>query len=332
MTQISRPFVIALAAVLLLAGVWFVALKPHASSSPETPASTPAQAPAPSGAAQEQANAAPSHVDHTSTPGLEGLTKDINRAHGAVAASQANGRGVEEKAAQVSGGTSASATSSPPSSQPTQAPSTSSPPTSATAPKTASAPSTSKTSGAPASVHAAAAAAAAESAKAAEEKAASEAAKAGASAGKETTTRIPANQALVEDALKEHKIAVLLFWNPHSAEDQVVRLSVGLIAGVHEIFEALQSNPETSRAVKQSGVSLPKIAVFEAGPGEVASFGSFTRSVQVLQTPTVLIVNPLGQVTSIPGYTETRAINQRIGESRETYEASANKSSQKAAK
>ena len=46
---------------------------------------------------------------------------------------------------------------------------------------------------------------------------------------------------------------MLLFWNPHSAEDQVVHLSVGLIAGVHEIFESLSSNPKTSGAVKKSG-------------------------------------------------------------------------------
>lgn len=327
MTQISRPFVIGLAAVLLFAGVWFVALKPHNSSSPETTASTPAPAPAPapSGAAEEKANAAPSHVDHTSTPGLEGLTKDINRAHGAVAATQGNGKRVEEKAARASGGASGAGTStSPAATTPATAPKTS-------APAHAAAPTTSTT---PASVHSAAAAAAARRAQAAQAKAASEAAKASASASaaKEATTRIPARQALVEVALKEGKIAVLLFWNPRSAEDQVVHLSVALIAGVHEIFESLSSNPKTSHQLKRSGLSLSQIAVFEAGPSQVASFGSFTRTVQVLQTPTILIVNPLGQISSIPGYTETRAINQRIGESRKAVEAAAKKAAQHAAK
>ena len=321
MTQISRPFVIALAAVLLFAGVWFVGLKPHTSSSSETPAATSTPPPAPSAAAQEKANAAPSHVDHTSTPGLEGLTKDINKAHGAVATSQASSKQVQEKAAQAaaqaSGGGSTASTSTSP------AGTTGSPAT-----KHAATPTTAST---PASVHSAAATAAAKHAEAAQAKAASEAAQASASAAKEATTRIPAHQALVETALKEGKIAVLLFWNPRASEDQVVHLSVGLIAGVHEIFESLSSNPKTSGQLKKSGLSLSKIAVFEAGPSEVASFGSFTRTVQVLQTPTVLIVNPLGRVAAIPGYTETRAISQRIDESRKEVEAEAKQASKHAA-
>lgn len=328
MTQISRPFVIAVAAVLLFAAVWFVALKPHTSSSTETTVSTPAPSPRPSGAAEEKANAAPSPIDHTSTPGLEGLTKDINRAHGAVAATQANGRRVEEKATQASGGGPASTTPGTSSAGQTATPRVPAPTSHATH-RTATAPSTSKSSSTAASVRSAAAAAAARRAQAAQGKAASEAAKAAASAGKETTTRIPARQALVEVALKEQKIAVLLFFNPHSAEDQVVRLSVGLIAGVHELFESLQSNPRTS---KQSGDSLGKIAVFEAEPSQVASFGSLTRTVQVLQTPTILIINPLGQVTSIPGYTETQAISQRIDESRKAFEAAPAKTAKHAAK
>jgi hypothetical protein len=337
MTQISRPFVIALAAVLLFAGVWFVALKPHTSSTTETTPSAPAPAPAPSGAAQEKANAAPSHVDHTSTPGVEGLTKDVNKAHGAVATTQANGKRVEQKAAQASGGASSASTaaSTSPSTH-AAAPSTATAPKTSTVPKTATAP---KSGAAPristvpkTSVHTAAGAAAARRAQEAQAKSASEAEKASKSAGKESSSRVPSGQALVESALKEDKMVVLLFWNPHSAEDQVVHLSVGLIAGVHEIFEALSANPKTSSQLKHSGGSLGKIAVFEAGPKQVASFGSFTRTVPVLQTPTVLIVNPLGQITAIPGYTETRAINQRLGESRKTFEESAKKASQHAAK
>jgi hypothetical protein len=312
MTQISRPFVIALGAVVLFAAVWFVGLRPHASN-PETPASTPAPAPAVSGAAEEKANAAPSHVDHTSTPGLEGLTKDINRAHGAVAASQANGRRVEEKAAQASGGASAG-TATTSSAQQSPAPKSATTPT-ATAP---SASTVHKTSTAPASVHSATAAAAAQRAKSERSKPANEPTKA--HSGKQTMTGIPEHQALVESALKDDKTAVILFWNPRSAEDQVVHLSVALIAAVHEILESLQPNPK----VEDRGAAAP-ITVFEAAPNQVASFGSFTRSVQVLQTPTILIVNPLGQVTTIPGYTETRAINQRIGESRKAFEVKADK-------
>ncbi len=76
MAQLSRPFQIALAAVVLFAVVWFVALQGHSSSSGSTPAaSTPAPA-----AAKAKGPAGKTHI--------EGMTRAVTHAREAVAASQ----------------------------------------------------------------------------------------------------------------------------------------------------------------------------------------------------------------------------------------------------
>ena len=71
MSQVSRPMQIALAATLLLAVVWFVALRPKPSSDGGS-----SGAPAPA-AAQSTASGA--------APGVAGLKGAIDKAHGAVA-------------------------------------------------------------------------------------------------------------------------------------------------------------------------------------------------------------------------------------------------------
>ena len=285
MTQISRPFVIALAAVLLFAAVWFVALKPHSSSSGSEAATTPST-PAQSSAAQEKSAAAPSHVDHTSTPGVEGLTRDVNKAHGAVAASQANGKHTEEKAAHASG------ESGPPPHPRAlraihlQAPRGAS--TTSTAPTPAQSPSTA----------------------------------ASASPSQATGPQTPAGQANVEKVLKQNKVALVLFWNPKSAEDQAVHLAVQVVADLHHFFEPFANNPETLKLLRSHGIALQeKIAVLESPASEVASYGSFTKTVPVYQTPTILIVNPLGQVSELAGFTDAYVIEQHIGESRQVVAA-----------
>lgn len=96
MAQLSRPYQIALGAVALLALVWVVALRGH-SSSPSEPApsspSTPATSPSPG---------APSKIYHGPAPGVEGLTRDIAKAHGAVATSEKNAHQLGQKSAQAS--------------------------------------------------------------------------------------------------------------------------------------------------------------------------------------------------------------------------------------
>jgi hypothetical protein len=104
MAQISRPFQIALVAVVLLAGVWLFALQGHSSSSSSSPAPSP-----PSAAAQAKSAAAPTPVYHGAAPGVTGLSSAVAKAHGAVATSQQNAKQLEQQSAQASSATGAPA-------------------------------------------------------------------------------------------------------------------------------------------------------------------------------------------------------------------------------
>jgi hypothetical protein len=117
MTQLSRPFQIALVALALFVLVWFAALHGRASSSGGGSGSSPSasSAPAtPSSAAQAKAAAAPTHVYHGAAPGVEGLTRAIDKAHGAVAQSQREAHRAETPAAAATTTTAVTAHASHP--------------------------------------------------------------------------------------------------------------------------------------------------------------------------------------------------------------------------
>jgi hypothetical protein len=91
MTQLSRPYQIALVALALLVLVWFAALHGRTPSSGGGSGSSPVASSAPA----TPSAAAPSHVYHGAAPGVEGLTRAIDKAHGAVAQSQREAHRVE---------------------------------------------------------------------------------------------------------------------------------------------------------------------------------------------------------------------------------------------
>jgi hypothetical protein len=119
MAQISRPFQIVLVVFGLFVAVWAVALRGHSSSSNGTASTPAAGAPAPSASAQapkaaKAAKAArPSPIYHGPAPGLEGLSRDIARAHGAVGAAQQKARQIQEKAGEAPSTTGSSSASAP---------------------------------------------------------------------------------------------------------------------------------------------------------------------------------------------------------------------------
>jgi hypothetical protein len=106
------------------------------------------------------------------------------------------------------------------------------------------------------------------------------------------TDATPAMQTAVAAELKQHKVVLLLFWSSHSSSDQAVHAQVQVVA--HKL--------------------AGRVAVHEASASQVGSFGSITRDIQIYQTPTLLIVNPKGQVTTLTGYTDAFAIEQAIAE------------------
>jgi hypothetical protein len=197
MAQLSRPYQIALAATIFLALVYFVALRPHSSttSSSSAPvASTPVSTPAPPAVAS-------SKVYHGAVPGLEGLTRDINRAHGAVAASQQASNkavGAPAEAAGKSAGVTASSTT------------------------------VTHTTKSTTVIHSKHAAAVPAGTVTKSSVTVTKAAKHGAPSGSVTVTKTtvnaaPAQQVAVEKQLQQGKVVLVLFWNPKGSDDKAVR-------------------------------------------------------------------------------------------------------------
>jgi hypothetical protein len=260
MAQLSRPFQIALAAMALFAIVWLLALRGHSGGTSGSGSSSPAPS----------QTSGSSSVYHGSAPGVEGLTRDLAKAHGAVTTSEQNAKKLAEQSARASGGTaSATPTSTSPAAK-ASAPAASAP---AAASKASAGHRASKTttSHAPAAkpLHSGATAPTA-------------------------AAKTPPMQAKVEAELKQGKVVTILFWNPRATDDAAVRRQLRSVAG------------------KLDGA----IAVHDALAGQVGSFGSIIRGVQVFGTPTILLINKHGLAQTLTGYTDAYSIEQAITEVR----------------
>jgi hypothetical protein len=291
MTKISRPFQIALVAVVLLAAVYFVALRKHSSSS-ESSAPTPVASTATPSAASSASTASGSGTSASSSsavspssgasgsgtstykgsaPGVDGLTRAIQKARGAVSESEQNAKALQQKATAASGrtenlGSSATGTAG----------------TAGTAAAATGGTAVAKHSAA--TTHTASSAAAAVKAKSKTPAPKTNATK--------TASGVPVMQARVERELKRGDVAALLFWNPSGAVDKTVR-------------RELQAT-----ARKLHG----KLAISVARSSAVGSFGTFTRTVQVYGTPTILLINPAGKTVSLTGLTDVFSLEQAVRE------------------
>jgi hypothetical protein len=272
MTKISRPFQIALVAVVLLAAVYLVALRKHSSSSESsspaavastaTPSSAPASASGSSAASPSSGAPGATSTYKGSAPGVGGLTRAIQKARGAVSESEQNAKALQQKATAASGSAEKLGSSA-----------------------TGAAGSAAATGGTAAAKHSAASS----TGSAVKAKSKTPAPKTGAT---KTPSAVPVMQVRVERELKHGDIAALLFWNPSGAVDNIVR-------------RELQAT-----ARKLHG----KLAINIARSSAVGSFGTFTRSVQVYGTPTILLINPAGKTASVTGLTDVFSLEQAVRE------------------
>jgi hypothetical protein len=279
MTQLSRPFQIVLVAVVLFALVWFVALRGH-SASPTPVAGTPASTPAPATAAKAKAPAGTTHI--------EGMTRAVTHAREAVAASQqAADKSASSSAEAPSQGASVTSSSA---TVVTQHGATHSSTTVITKHGAAGASTTVVTKHV---VHTPA-------------------------PHKVVKSGIPAQQAAVERELKRGEVAVILFWNKKGADDVAVHRELQYLATIHRVAKAHAKQPTIARILKLSELEFNKpIAVHYATAAQVTSFGSITHGVQVYATPTILIVNKVGQTTTLTGLQDYYSIEQTIDEARQ---------------
>jgi len=261
MTQISRPFQIALAALVLFIAVWFLALRGHSgggsssSSSPSAVSSSPAAPSASQAAPGGGTPASKGGVYHGSAPGVEGLSRAIQKARGAVAQSQQSAK--QQGSAQSSGSAQSQSaekhTAQTQTSQSHSAKQTQDHQTQAQQKQSRQAqnPQQSKAAGG-----------------------------------------VPAMQTVVERELERGKVVAVLFWNPKGAVDATVR-----------------------RELRAAGrAQHGKLAVHVARSNLVGSFGSFTHTVQVYSTPTILLINTKGSTSSLTGLTDAFSIGQAIKE------------------
>lgn len=257
--QLSRPYQIALGAIAVLGLVWMMALRGHAANpsapapsalAPQSPAKTIAKTVA-------QTNpGAPTSVYHGAAPGVEGLTKAIAKAHGAVATSQRSARQLQRKSSEASNEAQASS---------------------------AGAQAVTKVSPSPAVQASRAAVLARE---AAVRRHATTVAKA--------KSGLPRAQAAVEGELAQGKTAMLVFWDPRSSVDREVQ----------------------AQATALAAGSKGTVTMHSARANQVGTFGSITEVAHVYETPTILIVNRHGVVSTLIGLTDMFALKQAVREAR----------------
>ena len=317
MAQLSRPFQIALIALGVFVLAWFAVLhRPGSSTSSSSPSGSSAanSGAHSSGSASNGSGAAKSSsVYHGSAPGLEGLTRDVQRAHGAAAQVESNGREVQSKAAQGTGEATSGGT--PAASHPTAGAHTGAG-AGSSAGKSAS---SSAAAGSHAQKHTHASSGAATTAtatltlhhltEALHLKAVVDLVEAidprlglkakVAHAEDTLVARMksdlqPTPPATIAAELHQGKTVLLLFLNPRSYDDDATAIDT----------------TETAYKLRHHVVAHLALA------DQVNSFGSITRNIQVYQTPTLLIVNPKLQVTTLTGLTDGFSIEQAVAEAR----------------
>jgi hypothetical protein len=315
MAQLSRPFQIALLAFAMLVLAWFFVLHRPGGSSTSSPSPSVSSAAGSSSSGSSSAGRS-SSVYHGAAPGVEGLSKDIQKAHGAVATSERNAQELQSKSAQASGDAAGGGASASSATAASHAGNQAKAATGASVKRSAPGPGAQRSAG-----HAQHAKANSSHPTAATgATAASILHRLTAAAHLNAVLNLlnpalkariigaegvfiaamksylqPASQATVAAELQRHKTVLLLFLNPSSYDDDATAI-------------------ETAAAARTIGHT---VAVHFAQANQVNSFGSITRDIQVYQTPTLLIVTPKRQVTTLTGLTDAYAIKQTVTEARQ---------------
>lgn len=299
MAQLSRPYQIILGVVVVFGLIWAVALRGHSSNPSEPRASAPT---APNSASVNGSSggnpAAATPVYHGAAPGVEGLTKAIAKAHGAVAESQRNVQEQANRAHALTGEAQASATTTH---------------TTTAGKTTQNVTVTHKTNAASSLAHRTITSS---------RKTSTQAHGTTTTVTRTSTTTVhkvtpvhrvaaptdkptvrvhstvkhssskPAQQVAVEHELAQGKTVMLFFWTPSSTVDQ-------------------QNVDQAKTLVARSKGTL---TLHLALANQVGEFGTITEVVHVYQTPTILIVNKHGVVSTLTGLTDVFALEQAVQE------------------
>jgi hypothetical protein len=94
----------------------------------------------------------------------------------------------------------------------------------------------------------------------------------------------------VLSAIDAGKVAVVLFWNRKASDDRATR-----------------------QALRKVDLHHGKVVTRAIPIGQVGKYEAITRSAQVLESPTVLVIGAGGKARSIIGYTQANEINDLVG-------------------
>jgi hypothetical protein len=86
------------------------------------------------------------------------------------------------------------------------------------------------------------------------------------------------------------KVVVVLFWNKSASDDRATR-----------------------RALRAIDLHGGKVVASAVAIGDVGRYEAITRGVQVLESPTVLVIGAGGKARAITGYTQAKEIDEVVG-------------------
>jgi hypothetical protein len=89
--------------------------------------------------------------------------------------------------------------------------------------------------------------------------------------------------------LANGKVVVALFYNPHASDDNAVL-----------------------RALRSANTRHGRVVLHSIPIDNVGDYNALTTGVQILQTPTVLVMGPDFKASTIVGYTDVDSINQAV--------------------
>jgi hypothetical protein len=99
----------------------------------------------------------------------------------------------------------------------------------------------------------------------------------------------PTQLSLVDGALRHHRVIAMLLYNPAAADDRAVK-------------QELASVPRHNGRVLKLSVPI----------SEASDFPVISNQVNITQSPTLVLVDPAAQATTIVGFADTFEIAQRV--------------------
>jgi hypothetical protein len=105
------------------------------------------------------------------------------------------------------------------------------------------------------------------------------------------TLSTPQQVSLIKNAIADHKVVAVLFYNPAASDDQAMAKELA--------------------SVPTHGGKVVKLA---APVSELTSFGMITQQVPVVTAPTLVMIDASRQATTLTGYADPLELNQRVDE------------------